>query len=297
MPPPELSPPTGIRLWWLAIRPKTLTISISPVAAGTALALWQGHTFQPAPMLAALAGAMLIQAGTNLHNDEADALNDTPQRQGPARATASGWASPRQVRSAAFLCFTLAALVGLYLSITGGWPILMLGIFSLAAGWAYSGGPYPISHSPLGEVFVILFFGIGAVLGCAWLQGSVPDHHSLLLGLIIGLPAAAVLMANNYRDSKPDQQAGRRTLAIVIGPAASRILYGALILAPFPLLLTLPKASWGGLLALPLALSCLHNFTRQAPGPAFNTILAATARFQLAMAVLMAAGMVTQYGG
>jgi 1,4-dihydroxy-2-naphthoate polyprenyltransferase len=287
-------PPRGLQLWWLAIRPKTLSIAVAPVAAGTALAVSQGHAFQPAPMVAALAGAILIQAGVNLHNDVSDALSggDQPQRQGPARVTASGWASPQRVRAAALLCFALAAVAGLYLTAVGGLAILALGVLSLLAGWSYSGGPFPISHSPLGEVFVIAFFGIGAVGGSAWLQGAAPDRGILALGVSLGLLAGAVLMANNYRDAEPDRGAGRRTLAIVLGPAASRIVYAVMVLAPFALLLMLPMGCWTGLLALPLGIACVRESRRHPPGPAFNPILAATARCQLALAALMAVGLV-----
>lgn len=285
--------PSGWRLWWLAARPRTLTMSVAPVLAGTALAVALDHPFQPGPMAAALLGATLIQTGTNLHNDVADAMRggDGALRTGPPRVTALGWVSPRRVQAAALLCFGLAALVGILLAAMGGWPILALGMMSLLAGWAYSGGPRPISYSPLGEVFVIAFFGIGAVAGSAWLQAPAVPVSALLLGVAIGLPAAAVLMANNYRDAESDRLVGRRTLAIVLGPAASRTAYTLFMLAPFALLTVLPAGAWAGLLALPLALACIRAFHGEAPGPAFNRILATTARCQLVLAITCAIGM------
>ncbi len=286
--------PSGWRLWWLAARPRTLTLSVAPVLAGAALAVGLGAAFRPAPMVAALAGAVLIQVGTNLHNDVADALKggDLPSRTGPPRVTALGWASAAQVRTAALLCFALAALVGGFLVLVGGWPIAALGAASLLAGWAYSAGPWPISYGPLGEAFVVAFFGVGAVAGTAWLQTPVPSAAAAVLGVVVGLPAAAVLMANNYRDAEPDRAAGRRTLAILLGPAASRVVYAALMLLPFPLLASLPPGAWAGLLALPLAVACIRDFARQPPGPAFNRILAATARCQLVLAAACGIGLV-----
>ena len=287
-------PPKGWRLWLLAARPRTLTISVAPVLAGTALAWREAGQFHPLPMLAALAGAMLIQIGTNLHNDVADSQRggDLPQRQGPPRVTAQGWASPARVRLAVVIAFALASLAGLYLVAVGGWPILVLGLASLVAGWAYSGGKWPIAYSPLGELFVVLFFGLGAVGGCVWLQSHALTTASLLVGVVIGLPAAAVLTVNNTRDIEADRAIGRRTLSIRLGLEASRWAYAAQVLAPLALLPLAPSGAWLGLGALPLALRLVVALRRQTPGPAFNPILAATARYQLVLAALMSAGMV-----
>ncbi len=288
--------PTGWRLWWLAVRPKTLSLAVAPVVAGAAMAWQQDHIFHPLRLATVLIAALLIQAGTNLHNDVADTVNGTDRhpRFGPARVTAQGWALPCQVRRAAWIAFALAALAGLALVAWGGWPILAVGLASLAAGWAYSSGPRPIATTPWGEVFVVAFFGLAAVAGSAWLQESHALAATLPLGLAMGLPAAAVLMANNYRDVESDRLAGRHTLAIVLGGAGSRWVYGALMLLPFVLLALpiMPEGAWGGLIALPLALKEIAAFWRETPGPAFNRILAGTARCQLALAMAASVGLV-----
>ncbi|KIM00087.1 1 4-dihydroxy-2-naphthoate polyprenyltransferase [Paramagnetospirillum magnetotacticum MS-1] len=287
-------PPDGWRLWWLAIRPKTLSISVAPVVAGTALAWGDGHTLDLRPFAASLLGALAIQAGTNLYNDVGDALRggDQPLRQGPPRVTALGWASPERVKRAALACFALAALVGLYLAWRGGWPIIALGLASLAAGWAYSGGPRPIAYTPTGEAFVIAFFGIGAVGGTYYLQTLHLTGQSIMVGAALGAVAAAVLLANNYRDMEPDRLAGRRTLAIRIGAEASKAVYGMLLLSPIALLASPlgPKGGWLCLVALPMALWLILRFATRARGPAFNAILAATAQFQLLLAGLVGLG-------
>ncbi|RAU22107.1 1,4-dihydroxy-2-naphthoate octaprenyltransferase [Paramagnetospirillum kuznetsovii] len=289
-------PPAGWRLWWLAIRPKTLTISVAPVMAGTALAFHDTGAMDPRPVLASLVGALAIQAGTNLYNDVADALRggDQPMRQGPPRVTALGWASPERVRHAALVCFALAALVGLYLAWLGGWPIIALGLASLAAGWGYSGGPRPIAYTPLGEFFVIAFFGLGAVGGTYYLQTQTMTSVVAISGIAIGAIAAAVLMANNYRDMEPDRLAGRRTLAILAGAETSKLIYGVLVLLPMGLLAS-PWGPSGGILtlgAVPLALFLFRRFVGEARGPGFNAILASTARLQLIVAALLAVGVV-----
>ncbi|MGE5505596.1 MAG: 1,4-dihydroxy-2-naphthoate polyprenyltransferase, partial [Actinomycetota bacterium] len=286
--------PGGWRLWWMAIRPKTLTIAVAPVVAGTALAAAAQGRVHWLPAVAALFGALAIQAGTNLYNDVADALRggDQPMRQGPPRVTALGWATPARVRVAALAAFGLAALAGLYLAMVGGWPIIALGATSLAAGWAYSGGPRPIAYTALGEVFVVAFFGVGAVAGTAWLQGQGPSPEVVVAGIALGLIAAAVLLANNYRDIEPDRLAGRRTLAIRIGPEPSKAVYGALLAVALGLL-ACPLGPHGGWLALgaaPLAVHLVMRFSAQPRGPAFNAILASTARLQLVVAALVAAG-------
>ncbi|MBF0326826.1 MAG: 1,4-dihydroxy-2-naphthoate octaprenyltransferase [Alphaproteobacteria bacterium] len=296
-PPPSSlgdQPPTGWRLWLAAIRPRTLTIAVAPVLAGTALA-WSGFgRLSPSVLAATLAGAVAIQAGTNLWNDLGDALRggDQPLRQGPPRVTALGWAAPDRVRRAAMLCFALAGLVGLYLAAIGGWPILALGAASLAAGWAYSGGPRPIAYTALGELFVVAFFGLGAVAGTHWLQAGTLTAEVLVVGLALGLPAAAVLMANNYRDLEADRLVGRRTLAIRLGIDGSRVAYALMMLTPFPLMMapTAPDGGWVCLGAAPLAIRLIIDFATRPRGPAFNAILAATARFQVMLGVLAALG-------
>lgn len=287
-------PPDGWRLWWLAIRPKTLTISVAPVVAGTALAWGDTHALDVRPFAASLLGALAIQAGTNLYNDLGDALRggDQPLRQGPPRVTALGWASPERVRRAALASFALAALVGLYLAWLGGWPIIALGLASLAAGWAYSGGPRPIAYTPTGEAFVIAFFGIGAVGGTYYLQTLNLTGQSIIAGAAMGSVAAAVLLANNYRDMEPDRLAGRRTLAIRVGAEVSKVLYGLFVLLPVAALAlpSGPKGGWLCLGAAPVAFSLIRRFATSPRGPAFNQILAATARYQLMLAGLLAMG-------
>ncbi|MGE5477307.1 MAG: 1,4-dihydroxy-2-naphthoate octaprenyltransferase [Bacteroidales bacterium] len=287
-------PPSGIRLWLAAIRPRTLLIAVAPVLAAAGLVLGQHHAVHVLPLLATLLGAVLIQAGTNLWNDVGDAVRggDQPMRQGPPRVTALGWASPGRVRAAALSSYGAAALVGLYLAWVGGWPILALGVASLGAGWAYSGGPRPIAYTALGEVFVLLFFGLGAVGGTVWLQTGTLTPQALLLGVAIGLPACAVLMVNNYRDLEADRLVGRRTLAIRLGPDGAKAAYAGMVLAPFALLMApaAPEGGWVALAAAPLAVRLVLDFATTPRGPDFNRILGATARFQLVLAVLAALG-------
>lgn len=290
------NPPTGWHLWWIAIRPHTLSISATPVLVGTALAVAEGATANGWAMLAALCCALLIQAGTNLHNDAADfeSGNDQPDRVGPRRVTAEGWANPARVRRAATISFSLAFTLGIYLVALGGWPILLAGLASLIAGWSYSGGSHPVSHSPLGELFVLLFFGLVAVAGSYWLQLGTWSPNALIAGLVVGLPAAAVLLINNYRDLDSDLRGGRRTLVSVLGHRHSRLLYVALMLLPFAVLPLLSwyglKGAWLGFLALPLSLSLICRLIRDPSGLDLNSLLAGTAQTGFALGLALSIG-------
>ena len=287
-------PPRGLRLWWTAARPRTLTLAAAPVLVGSALAWAEGAAPVWGAALATLAAALLIQVGTNLHNDAADFErgNDGADRLGPLRVTAAGWATGAQVRGASHAAFLTALLLGAYLVAVGGWPIFAVGCASLIAGYAYSGGARPISHTPFGEVFVWVFFGLVAVVGSYWLQAGRLSPSALIAGGALGFPAAAVLLVNNLRDVVADAAAGRRTLAAVLGDAGARRLHAVLLLLPFaavPPLAAERAGAWLALLALPAALAVVLRL-RGAQGAALNRVLADTARAQFVFGLLLAVG-------
>jgi 1,4-dihydroxy-2-naphthoate octaprenyltransferase len=284
--------PGRLRAWFLACRPKTLSVSLSPVLVGTAVAWHDTGTLFWLPLLAAALGAAFIQIGTNLFNDVGDFLRgtDTPERLGPKRATAEGWLSPGMVKAGAWLSFALAFLCGIYLVSHGGWIIVAIGLASLAAGWAYTGGPKPIAYGPLGELFVFVFFGLVAVGGSYYLQTLSLAPAALIAGTLVGIHAAAVITVNNYRDLDGDARNGKNTLAVRLGRPAIRRLYAGEMLAPYALLLFLAPLGWPAalpLLSLPLAIQLVRRFNREAPGPVFNGILAGSAGLQLAFALLL----------
>ncbi len=289
----------GMRPWIMAVRPRTLTIGISPVIVGTTVAWMEGARIDPLVFAAAMLAAAAIQAGTNLHNDAADAGADAIGRLGPPRVTALGLLPAASVRRAAFAAFALAFVLGIWLVIKGGWPILVIGLLSIAAGLAYSGGPRPISHTPLGEVFVVLFFGLAGTAGSYWLQAQTLSPRSIVAGLIVGLPAAAVLLVNNTRDVLQDAAAGRRTLAILLGRRKAAVVYALLLLVPYGLLL-LPwpvfanlsgRLPWPALITLPYALWLVRQFWRK-PVEYFNLLLVNTAKLQFALSALLSLALV-----
>jgi 1,4-dihydroxy-2-naphthoate octaprenyltransferase len=190
--------------------------------------------------------------------------------------------------------FALALVLGLYLVMQGGWPILLAGLASLVAGWSYSGGERPISHTPWGEVFVLVFFGLVAVAGSHWLQHGDALIDALLCGTIVGLPAAAVLLVNNFRDVESDLRSGRRTLAARLGDLGSQRAYAAMVLIPIALAGVLALHGRTGVLlvalAAPYAWSLPPRLQRTAGGAALNALLGATARLGLVLGVLLSVG-------
>ena len=266
-----------------------------PILVGTALAWAEHQLFAWVTLLATLGGALFIQIGTNLHNDAADFERgaDTAQRLGPRRVSAEGWLKPSQVRRAAHLSFVGAFLLGLYLVWLGGWPIVVLGLLSLASAYAYTGGPRPVAYTPLGELFVFVFFGLAAVTGSFYLQTQQWSWNALLLGAAVGLPAAAVLMINNYRDLDTDRHAGKHTLAVLLGRPAIRYLYATLLLlAPFTTLPLLSQGLGGVMLALPWlslvpAVFLVRRLWHTSIDKRLNRLLAQTAQWQLLFGTLL----------
>jgi 1,4-dihydroxy-2-naphthoate octaprenyltransferase len=292
-----------LHIWLMAARPRTLPASVAPVLAGTALALGAGR-FDPFAFLAALAGALLIQVGTNLSNDYSDARRgaDSDDRLGPVRVTAGGLVPPRQVLVATYATFALAALCGVYLIVHAGLVLLAVGAASILAGVLYTGGPRPYGYAGLGELFVFLFFGIVAVVGSWYVQVQSLVWQPFVVAVPVGLLASAILVVNNLRDIETDARAGKRTLAVRLGPRRTRTLYAAMLVLAF-LLAPLPYAlgslgpwlllSW---LALPPAAAALRIVRSQRDGPSLNAALAKTAATQLLFCVLLAAGIVASGG-
>jgi 1,4-dihydroxy-2-naphthoate octaprenyltransferase len=204
----------------------TLAASVAPVVVGSAVASHE-RAFRLAAALGALVVALAIQIGTNFYNDVQDFVRgaDTASRRGPLRATQSGLLSPRQALAGAYVCFAVAALAGLAFAAQYGWPVLAAGALAIASGLAYTGGPWPLGYHALGEVFVFLFFGVLAVVGTAYVQLGRVVPLAVAASVPVGLLCSAILVVNNLRDIEPDGAAGKRTLAVRIGPRLTRALY------------------------------------------------------------------------
>lgn len=219
---------SGWRIWVEATRPRTLPAAVAPVLVGTALAERSGGAL-PAAAAACLGFALLIQIGTNFANDYYDFLKgaDTAERVGPRRAVASGLISPKAMRAAMIAVFAAAFLTGLTLLGYGGWPLLVVGLTSIACGVAYTGGPYPLAYHGLGDVFVFVFFGLVAVGATAFVQTGALGAATWIAGAGIGALATNILVANNYRDVETDAKAGKHTLLVRWGRGYGRAQFAA----------------------------------------------------------------------
>ena len=297
----------------MAARPHTLPAAAAPVVVGTGLAVHEG-LFAPLPALAALVGAALIQIGTNFANDYYDAVKgvDTDDREGFTRVTQSGLIPPAQVKRAMYATFALAILVGVYLVWVGGAPILAIGLASVVSGIAYAGGPYPLGSHGLGDLFVFVFFGVVAVMGTFYVQAAsvlaapfptaIPAGTVTLAGFVASLPVAAVstniMVVNNVRDLETDREAGKTTLAVLLGYRASRAEFvGLLALAyatPFWFWLARDHspAVLLPLVTIPYALPLTRTVLTDASGEALNPALERTGKLLAGYAVLFALGLI-----
>jgi 1,4-dihydroxy-2-naphthoate octaprenyltransferase len=284
------------RIWLLAVRPKTLSASIVPVLVGTAFA-YANREASVWPAISALLGALLIQVGTNFINDYYDFKKgaDTKERLGPTRVTQSGLLSPSVVLLGGLFCFGAAFLIGLYLVAVGGWPIAVIGLFSLLCGYAYTGGPFPLGYLGLGDVLVFVFFGLVAVGGTYFVQAHRVPEPLWFAAAAVGALATAILVVNNLRDVITDAKAHKRTLAVRFGARAARQEYVALLAIAY----SAPVALWAsGLsawlllpwLSLPLAMQCLRLVLTQS-GAALNPALGQTARLEVVFGILLSIGL------
>lgn len=287
----------SVRAWILAARPATLWAAVVPVAVGTACAVAVGR-FRAVPAIAALLGAVMIQIGTNFANDVFDFEKgaDDERRIGPTRAVQAGLVTPRAMRFATALAFGAATLAGVYLTAIAGWPIVAIGVTSILAGIAYTGGPVPLGYVGLGDVLVLAFFGFVAVCGTAFVQvGGVPEI-AWWASLPVGAFATAILVVNNLRDRKTDATAGKRTLAVRLGRRGAVLEYATLVGVSYAVpvaLFVLGDAHAAVLLPIVTLPFAVKRVVRVASddGAALNASLGGTARLMLAHGALFATGL------
>jgi len=291
------SVPGPLRVWLMAIRPPTLSAAVAPVVVGAALAD-RDEVFAAGPAAAALFGALALQVGANLANDVADFRRgaDSEGRLGPVRVTQQGLLSQRQVLAGSVVAFVLAAVAGVYLTAVAGWPVIAIGVTSIAAAVAYTAGPWPYGYRGLGEPFVFLFFGVVAVVGTYFVQAEEVSGDAVAAALPVALTVTAILVVNNVRDIDTDRAAGKRTLAVLLGRRLARVQFVIVVAAAYlglGGLWTLDGFSARVLLpwlSVPLAISPLRAVLRRVDGPSLNGALRDTARLHLVFGVLLAAG-------
>jgi 1,4-dihydroxy-2-naphthoate polyprenyltransferase len=288
------------REWVAGMRPRTLPAAVVPVLVGSGVAAGYSR-FSWWRALLALALALALQIGVNYANDYSDGVRGSDdKRVGPVRLVAAELAPPRQVLTAAFGCFAVAGALGLVLAAFTTWWLVAVGAACIAAAWFYTGGPHPYGYLGFGEIFVFAFFGVVAVTGTAYVQMGRLSWLGLAASVPAGLLACALLMVNNLRDIRSDTQVGKKTLAVRLGDARSRVTYVGTLLVPFGFAIVL--AVWRpltllALLALPLVRLPIQSVRAGASGPALIRTLGQTGRIQLAFGIAFTVGLAVSFSG
>ncbi len=284
--------------WVLALRPKTMTAAIVPVMVASALVIAQRFEFKTSLSVCALFSAIFIQIGTNLINDAIDFKKgaDDEKRIGPVRVTQSGLLTHRAVMTGGLGCFAVAALLGIPLVLACGWPIVIIGVLSLLCGYIYTGGPFPLAYVGLGDLFVILFFGIIAVGGTFYLHAQTLNYGALVAGLQIGMLSTVLIAVNNLRDSPLDKLVGKKTLAVRFGIRFARFEISFLAFAPFVLGLYWVfeghfLAAVLPILSFPIARNLVMKIFKTEPAPVYNKYLAQSAAVHLLFGTFLTIGL------
>jgi 1,4-dihydroxy-2-naphthoate octaprenyltransferase len=282
-----------------AFRPKTLTAALVPCLAATALASAHGQ-WSGKLLLWAILSAICIQIGTNLVNDAIDFQKgaDTHERIGPQRITQAGILTGKQVLGLGSMFFLAAIGFGIPLVIQGGWPLVVIGLISVLMGYAYTAGPYPLAYVGLGDLFVIIFFGIVAVGGMFYLHTLEWSNDALVMGLQIGFLATTLIAINNFRDMEGDKRVGKKTMAVRFGAEFSRREIAFLSISPFLInFYWMARGYWIAgllpLLVLPLAIKLVQKVKNTDPSPEYNKFLAQSAALHLLFGILLSVGFLT----
>jgi len=289
-----VGPDASVNVWVEAARPRTLVAGIVPVLVGTAASdRWAALRF-----VAALTVGISLQVGVNYANDLFDARRgvDRDDRVGPRRATAAGLITPSRMGIGVAAAFGVATIAGLYLAAVAGPGLVAVGALCFVAALGYSGGPRPYASAGLGEIFVFVFFGLVATIGSAYVQIEGVPAAAVVAGVPVGCLATAILVVNNLRDIESDRRSGKMTLAVRLGRARTRALYGLLLLlaaAAVVLLMVTVGSPWPGLalVAAPLGARAARSVVTRTDGPGLIGALVATARLQLLFGLLLALGL------
>ena len=278
--------------WLAGARPRTLPAAVSPVLAGTGVAAYVDEAVWWKALLA-LVVSLALQVAVNYANDYSDGIRGTDaDRVGPMRLVGSGVATPAAVKRAAFLAFGVAGLAGLVLAASTAWWLVAVGLVCVLAAWYYTGGSRPYGYLGLGEVMVFVFFGLVAVVGTTYVQTESFDLAALYAGIGVGALACAILVVNNLRDIPTDVEAGKRTLAVVLGDERTRYLYVFLVLAAAVAVVGVASVTtWWALVGLVFLVRCLapvRTVLGGAVGPALVPVLAATGMAELLWSVAVA---------
>lgn len=292
----------GWKVWWELTRPHTLTASFVPVLIGTALALHYGSLHIPL-FISMMLACLLIQAATNMFNEYYDFKRgiDTEHSVGIGGAIVREGVAPKTVLAIAFALYGLAMLLGIYICGSTSWWLCVIGLIGMAVGYLYTGGPYPISATPFGEIFSGFFMGMLFILISFYIQTGEVTLLSLLISLPITLLVGAILLSNSIRDIDEDTIGGRKTLAIVVGKKNAIYVLAAMFFISYAIVavLVLMKlvSPWLLLvfLSLPLPIKSIKTFTAGQTPKEMVPAMVATAKTNTIFGFLLALGLLISY--
>lgn len=283
---------TPKNIWVAGARPRTLPAAIAPVLVGTSLIRRDHHSINYLNAVMALLVSLLLQIAVNYSNDYSDGIRGTDDnRVGPIRLVASGLATARSVKRAAFLSFGAAAAIGTVLAARVSWWLLLVGAVCILAAWTYTGGKRPYGYSGFGEVSVFLFFGVVATVGSYVVQSHRVTWQSVLVSLPVGALSCSLLAINNLRDLPKDSLVGKRTLAVRLGENRARqFLIALLLIAHLAAILAALISPWAliTLLLIPLTRQIIKAIRTGAHGAQLIPMLGQVGKLQLFLSTALA---------
>lgn len=295
---PSIKPDKSWKVWWMLLRPHTLSAAFIPVTIGTVLALNDGQV-HILLFLAMLIASILIQAATNMFNEYFDFKRglDNENSVGIGGAIVRNGVKPKTVLNLAFAFFATAALLGVYICMTSTWWIAVIGLICMATGYFYTGGPVPIAYTPFGELVAGFFMGMVIILLAYYIQTGTISPISIIISIPIAFLVGNIMLSNNIRDLDGDKENGRKTLAILIGRKKAIIFLASMFAASYAVILimiALGHLSFWALLVListPKAYSAVKKFVGKSLPLEMMPAMKATAQTNIQFGFLLALGL------
>lgn len=292
----------GYKRWWFMLRPHTLTASFVPVILGSVLAL-PLHQFHIFLFIAMLIASMFIQIATNLFNEYFDFKRglDTKESIGIGGTIVRDGVNPKTVLNLAYGFLAAATLIGLYICVESTWWLAVVGIICMMAGYFYSGGPYPIAYTPLGELVSGLFMGVFIILISFYIQTHALTWMSVFISIPIGILIGSINMSNNIRDLEGDKAKGRKTLPILLGKKKSVQMLSACFISAYLCIalfvLFQIETFWIllTLVSIPKAIKAIKGFIGKSNPIEMMPAMKATAQTTTLFGLLLSLGLVIGY--
>ncbi|MDM5331944.1 1,4-dihydroxy-2-naphthoate polyprenyltransferase [Ureibacillus composti] len=294
---------SSAKLMWKMTRPHTLTATFAPVILGTVMALFVAD-INWLLFIAMMVACLALQIATNLFNEYYDFKRglDTAESVGIGGGIVRHGLKPKNVLTVAILLYVVAAFIGVYICISSSWWLVVIGLFGMAVGYFYTGGPLPIAYTPFGELFSGLLMGTGFVLISFFIQTNTVTSWSVMISIPIGILVGAINMSNNIRDIDEDIKGGRKTLAILLGrDKAVMVLANAFVISYLWIIILVmigDISPWALLVLLSLKkpISAIQGFNKGVKEPQYMRVaMKSTAITNTLFSLLLSLGLLISY--